>query len=144
MARSILDAVSPNPHVQILLVGLLLTLLISAVFLFTLFSDHLKAGSSKRFGPLMAFFWFFYASFLKPLSGFGSQEDALESFYKAQASAYDTTRSKLLKGREDMLCLAAAQLKHRELKDGVKKRRIWVDVSPDAAISVPSSGNVAY
>ena|SRR5437762_10351624 len=70
--------------------------------------------------------------FLKPFSDVGSREDALESFYKNQASVYDVTRSRLLKGREDMLCLAAAQLKYRELKDGTKKKRIWVDVSLEA------------
>ena len=74
---------------------------------------------------------FCYSCFIKPHSG-GSkdnQQDALESFYSSQADVYDVTRSKLLKGREDMLALAAAQLLVKGGKgprDG--KKRIWVDV----------------
>ncbi|PYI34906.1 sialidase [Aspergillus indologenus CBS 114.80] len=73
---------------------------------------------------------FIYASFLKPHEKNGSgQQDALESFYKTQASVYDATRKRLLRGREDMLGLVAAQLKHKvdsqELKAG---EAIWVDI----------------
>lgn len=55
---------------------------------------------------------FAYACFLKPHSGdgSGSQQDALESFYKSQASVYDATRTKLLQGREDMLALVGSSL----------------------------------
>ena len=39
------------------------------------------------------------------------------------------TRKALLKGREDMLALAAAQLRFKaEKQDGSAKKRIWVDV----------------
>lgn len=74
---------------------------------------------------------FFYSCFLKPHRGDskGNQQDALESFYKSQASAYDATRKRLLKGREDMLALAAAQLSLRAT--AVRSNgssRIWVDV----------------
>lgn len=93
---------------------------------------------------------FIYASFLKPHDKSAEdQQDALESFYKtqvclaiaiffgitvnthtAQASAYDATRRRLLRGREDMLGLVAAQLKHKvenkEIKSG---KAVWVDVS---------------
>lgn len=43
---------------------------------------------------------------------------------------YDVTRKALLKGREDMLALAAAQLRNKaEKQDGcAAKKRIWVDV----------------
>ncbi|PYH47485.1 class I SAM-dependent methyltransferase [Aspergillus saccharolyticus JOP 1030-1] len=73
---------------------------------------------------------FIYASFLKPHEKNGNgQQDALESFYKTQASVYDATRRRLLRGREDMLGLVAAQLKHKvdsqELKAG---EAIWVDI----------------
>ncbi|RAH74331.1 class I SAM-dependent methyltransferase [Aspergillus aculeatinus CBS 121060] len=73
---------------------------------------------------------FIYASFLKPHEKNGSgQQDALESFYKTQASVYDATRKRLLRGREDMLGLVAAQLKHKvdsqELRAG---EAIWVDI----------------
>lgn len=76
-------------------------------------------------------YWsFFYASFLKPHTSDSTncQRDALESFYSTQADAYDVTRAKLLKGREDMLCLAAAQLKCRDSRGDMPKHRIWVDV----------------
>lgn len=86
---------------------------------------------------------FFYSCFLKPFSrersvGRGGtssgQQDALESFYKGQAAIYDTTRGMLLKGREEMLALAAAQLKLRAEKQEfnskkvVERERIWVDI----------------
>ena len=56
------------------------------------------------------------------------QRDALESFYSSQADAYDVTRARLLKGREDMLALAAAQLRFREDWEDMPEHRIWVDV----------------
>ncbi|CAK7274790.1 hypothetical protein SEPCBS119000_006354 [Sporothrix epigloea] len=76
---------------------------------------------------------FCYSCFLKPhRSGSkGSQQDALESFYETQAAVYDVTRKALLKGREDMLALVAAQLKHRWTADARKDsvdKRIWVDI----------------
>lgn len=80
---------------------------------------------------------FAYGCFLKPHEGDGdgdgdgkgTQQDALESFYRAQAGIYDATRSTLLKGREDMLALVAAQLEARPDRDGLcKPRRVWVDV----------------
>lgn len=78
------------------------------------------------------FFKFFYASFLKPHTGDGAltgQQAALESFYKAQADIYDTSRKLLLRGREDMLGLAAAQLKYKAEKGAFdKKKPIWVDI----------------
>lgn len=47
-----------------------------------------------------------------------------------QATIYDTTRRRLLCGREDMLALFAAQLKFKVAKDeGESKNLIWVDVS---------------
>jgi hypothetical protein len=52
-----------------------------------------------------------------------------ESFYKAQADVYDATRKRLLKGREDMLGLMAAQLKHRTEAGLISQRPVWVDVS---------------
>ena len=56
-------------------------------------------------------------------------ELAQESFYKAQASVYDDTRVKLISGREDMLGLVAAQLKHRAEAGLISQRPVWVDVS---------------
>ena len=68
--------------------------------------------------------------FLKPHSGdgTGSQQDALESFYKSQAAVYDATRNKLLQGRQDMLALVAAQVKYRRETGEINQKPIWVDV----------------
>lgn len=50
-----------------------------------------------------------------------------------QASVYDVTRQRLLCGREDMLGLVAAQLKHKvESKEIKAGKAVWVDVSLDA------------
>ncbi|KAF2432836.1 betaine lipid synthase [Tothia fuscella] len=69
---------------------------------------------------------FFYACFLKPHSGdnTGNQQDALESFYKAQAAVYDSTRGRLLHGREDMLGLVAAQL----IQEDLTPKPVWIDI----------------
>ncbi|ROW07858.1 hypothetical protein VMCG_03487 [Cytospora schulzeri] len=74
---------------------------------------------------------FAYSCFLKPHGGRGkgTQQDSLESFYKTQAGVYDSTRGTLLKGREDMLALVAAQLEAKAKKTGGNiDERIWVDV----------------
>jgi betaine lipid synthase len=81
-------------------------------------------------GPYVVFA---YNCFFKPIgtsSGKGSlggQQDALESFYKGQAAIYDATRSRLLRGREEMMALAAAQLRLKNEREGFKKR-VWIDV----------------
>lgn len=73
---------------------------------------------------------FIWNCFFKPHSGDKSrnQQDALESFYSAQASIYDATRSRLLRGREDMLSLVAAQLKNRVASGILPARPTWVDM----------------
>ncbi|RPB11029.1 hypothetical protein P167DRAFT_575618 [Morchella conica CCBAS932] len=77
---------------------------------------------------------FFYNCFLKPFSGKVTsvkQQDSLESFYKGQAAIYDATRGQLLRGREEMLALAAAQLKLRVQKKKEAEStegRVWVDI----------------
>ena len=89
-------------------------------------------------GLLRSVLIFAWACFFKPhemtgacAKGGASQQDALESFYKKQAKIYDKTRKTLLKGREDMLALVAAQLEHKAKTaavGGKKEKRIWVDV----------------
>lgn len=78
-------------------------------------------------GTLQAYLRFIYGSFLKPHTGdsYGNQQDALESFYHSQAEAYDITRTTLLRGRDDMIELVAAQLKHKNFAH----KPVWVDVS---------------
>ncbi|KAH0048743.1 hypothetical protein KCU96_g24158, partial [Aureobasidium melanogenum] len=51
-----------------------------------------------------------------------------ESFYKTQAGIYDVTRSRLLRGREDMLAMAAAQLRFQLEQGQYTRKPIWVDV----------------
>ncbi|KAI0754293.1 hypothetical protein C8Q80DRAFT_1117051 [Daedaleopsis nitida] len=82
---------------------------------------------------LLVYWKFVYACFLKPVNhgntadiqALTGQQRALEGFYRTQASIYDATRGTLLRGREDMLQLAAAQLKHRYR--GSSTKPVWVD-----------------
>lgn len=90
-------------------------------------------STSQNPGLFKSFFLFFYSSFVKPHQGDakGTQQEALESFYKTQAGAYDTTRKILLRGREDMLALVAAQLEAKAKLAPTSSntpKRIWVDV----------------
>jgi len=114
------------------LVAGIITAALSILGLTSIFSSK---SQDEAPGLIKSFFLFFYSSFLKPHQGDskGNQQEALESFYKKQAGAYDATRKVLLRGREDMLALVAAQmqakLKEVASKDGNKTKRIWVDVS---------------
>ncbi|KAL2113976.1 hypothetical protein VUR80DRAFT_1554 [Thermomyces stellatus] len=99
--------------------------------LYSLVSPGKNGGDDQPPGLAKSFFLFFYSCFIKPHRGDGSgtQQDALESFYKKQAGAYDATRRLLLQGREDMLALVSAQLQVRARSSkSSKKRRVWVDV----------------
>ncbi|KAL2262178.1 hypothetical protein VTK26DRAFT_2211 [Humicola hyalothermophila] len=91
-----------------------------------------RDGANGDLGLLRSLLLFCYSCFLKPHSGGdkGTQQDALESFYAGQASVYDVTRKALLKGREEMLALAAAQLRSKaaEVDGSDRRKRIWVDV----------------
>lgn len=93
-----------------------------------------KPGRKKRETPphtIEAYLRFAWGCFIKPHSGdrTGNQQDALESFYKQQASVYDATRAKLLHGRDDMLGLVAAQLQHKASAGLLPRKPIWIDVS---------------
>ncbi|KAI1872037.1 uncharacterized protein JN550_004240 [Neoarthrinium moseri] len=127
-----------GPQAQIYLAGVAVVLVVGFCFS-TLLVKSTKTNDNPSL--LRALWYFVYSCFLKPHEGDkqGTQQDALESFYKSQAGAYDTTRSALLKGREDMLALAAAQLEHRSVKDGQlsqNKRRIWVDVGGGTGFNI--------
>ncbi|KAI1209209.1 uncharacterized protein F4807DRAFT_100762 [Annulohypoxylon truncatum] len=117
----------PDPHAKIYLAGIAVVLLVGICYS----TKILKKPKDDENPTLLQSLWlFFYTCFLKPHDGNsnGNQQDALESFYKKQAGAYDATRKALLKGREDMLALAAAQLSYRAKISDEKKRRVWVDV----------------
>lgn len=117
-----------TPQAKIYIAGAAVVLFVGAC----LSSVKSKSAKTAESPNLLKSLWLFaYSCFLKPHSGDAkyNQQDALESFYKGQAGVYDTTRKALLKGREDMLALAAAQLKTRAKESGSsRKRRVWVDV----------------
>jgi betaine lipid synthase len=123
MDTSRLVALSKDPMVHVGIAGILLLAFLTAIFAAAFLQP------AKYSGPLntiSAYGRFAYACFFKPHTGddTGSQQDALESFYKHQAAAYDATRTRLLHGREDMLSLVASQLKEKHSS----KKPIWVDV----------------
>ncbi|KAI1362749.1 hypothetical protein F5Y08DRAFT_262482 [Xylaria arbuscula] len=113
---------------KLFLAGIGVFLLIGACF--SIIATQ-KIKDNENPNLIQSLWLFFYSCFLKPHRGDskGNQQDALESFYKSQASAYDATRKRLLKGREDMLALAAAQLalKAKAVRP-TRSSRIWVDI----------------
>ncbi|KAG9245506.1 hypothetical protein BJ878DRAFT_14677 [Calycina marina] len=124
-----LNTLSKDSYTQIILVGAFLLLLTGLVYVTTI--SQSSKDNEENPSTLKSFLRFFYASFLKPHTGDtgNGQQDALESFYSAQASVYDATRKRLLRGRGDMLGLVAAQLVQKATKEGTHgTRRIWVDV----------------
>lgn len=86
---------------------------------------------------------FSYHCFVAPFTGTAkkkanestNQQSALESFYEAQAKIYDATRPFLLKGREQSLQLAIANLDK-------KKDLIWVDVGGGTGWNVEYMNNI--
>lgn len=119
---------------------------IAGVFCFAIGLSRVFASTSSESkdetpGLVRSLLVFAYGCFLKPHEGDGkgTQQDALESFYRTQAGVYDSTRRALLKGREDMLALVAAQL---EAKNGKEKKakRVWVDVRNSVRLHLFSSG----
>ncbi|KAI9764843.1 MAG: hypothetical protein M1840_007989 [Geoglossum simile] len=124
MLSPLIDTFPSGTYLNVLTADGWLAVLAVAIFATVLFSSKDDSGYLHT---LNSYLTFFYASFLKPRSG-DSQQDAMESFYEIQARAYDTSRRKLLRGREDMLGLAAAQLKLRVEQSCVNSRPIWVDI----------------
>lgn len=70
---------------------------------------------------------FAYLCFVRPFlrREAGLHQDELEHFYKSQAQVYDSTRTRLLKGREQALQLAFA---HVLALHPTQKKLVWVDV----------------
>jgi betaine lipid synthase len=110
-----------------------------AIFAFGLSQLYTQSNQKSDDGPglFKSLLLFCYSCFIKPHAASderGSQQAHLEGFYSSQAKIYDKTRKTLLKGREDMLALVAAQLRFKAEKDKTGKRghgkqkRIWVDV----------------
>ncbi|KAF2500290.1 hypothetical protein BU16DRAFT_453416 [Lophium mytilinum] len=123
-----ISAVIPRDPLQMVTIALwILGVFLTSVFLIALNS---KKDPTEATDAIKAYFRFFYACFVKPHTGdgTGSQQDALESFYKAQAEVYDATRSRLLHGRKDLLGLVAAQLEHRTKAGLINNKPVWVDI----------------
>lgn len=119
-----------DPTTKVFIVGAVLTVFLAFVLIIN--SQSKSEDKDNSPGTFTSFLRFFYGCFLKPHTGDGTgngQQDALESFYKAQAGVYDATRKRLLCGREDMLGLVAAQLKEKSATNEKRKKPIWVDVS---------------
>ncbi|GAA5903303.1 class I SAM-dependent methyltransferase [Sporobolomyces salmoneus] len=79
---------------------------------------------ASTFSVALTFAW---NCFLKPLGKTVTQEGRLNSFYEGQASIYDKTRARLLRGRTTMLRLSAAHLREQR-KRNPSKKLVWVDV----------------
>ncbi|KAI4848986.1 hypothetical protein E4T44_03617, partial [Aureobasidium sp. EXF-8845] len=126
VVQGVLQALT-EPLNQISIATVVLILLL--VTYFTLSFTELETVG-KLFHAVTTSAKFAYSCFLKPHTGdnTGNQQDALESFYKTQAGIYDVTRSRLLRGREDMLAMAAAQLRHQLEQGQYTRKPIWVDV----------------
>lgn len=107
----------------------LLVLSILATMVILLAHSNLKF-ESPMLSAIQTYSKFAWNCFVKPHTKgeSGSQQDALESFYSAQASIYDATRTRLLRGREDMLALVAAQMRARVNTGTVPAKPVWVDV----------------
>ncbi|KAF2712629.1 hypothetical protein K504DRAFT_464699 [Pleomassaria siparia CBS 279.74] len=132
-----LSTVLPSDPVKLITFALCIIGLFLATIFVVAFKP--KAGESTT---LQAYLKFFYACFVKPHSGdgTGNQQDALESFYKAQAEVYDATRVRLLRGREDLLGLVAAQLKYRTEAGLISQRPVWVDIGGGTGHNVEQMG----
>ncbi|KAJ4305041.1 hypothetical protein N0V90_000571 [Kalmusia sp. IMI 367209] len=117
-----------------------LAVVVLGIFLLGTFAVAFKPKGEA--GTFQAYLKFAYACFLKPHTGDGNgdQQDALESFYKAQADVYDATRTRLLRGREDMLGLVAAQLKHRCEAGLISQKPVWVDIGGGTGHNIEQMG----
>ncbi|KAJ7287621.1 hypothetical protein C8J57DRAFT_1284445 [Mycena rebaudengoi] len=81
-----------------------------------------------RSGVLLPYFKFFWHCFIRPIGRDGGQQKArLDKFYQGQADVYDTTRERLLRGRNTMLSLSAAHLKELR-RASPHSRLVWVDI----------------
>ncbi|KAK0631713.1 hypothetical protein B0T14DRAFT_8769 [Immersiella caudata] len=112
-----------------------------AIALFQL-SPKRRDGNGEDQGLFRSLILFCYSCFLKPhpVEAKATQQVALEAFYSGQASIYDSTRKTLLKGREDMLALVAAQLRVKAEKASASAGagRIWVDVGGGTGWNIES------
>lgn len=128
-----------EPLTQVSLATVLLIVVVAAYLLLSFTELSLLR---KTYLNLREYAQFAYSCFFKPHTGdgTGNQQDALESFYKSQASIYDVTRTRLLSGREDMLALVAAQLKQRRATEQIAHKPIWVDIGGGTGWNIEQMG----
>lgn len=128
---------NPTSQLSLATIGGVIFLLGWFLMFFTELSALKKVGTG-----IFQLLQFAYSCFLKPHTGdgTGSQQDALESFYKSQANIYDATRTRLLQGREDMLALVAAQVKHRRETGQIAHKPIWVDIGGGTGWNIEQMG----
>lgn len=128
-----------DPFNQVSLATVLLVIVLASYFILS-FTE--LSVLRKTFSFLQLYGQFAYSCFFKPHTGDGSgnQQDALESFYKSQAAVYDATRTRLLSGREDMLALVAAQVKHRRDTGQINHKPIWVDIGGGTGWNIEQMG----
>jgi len=129
MASTMLSSIPSMPIMSAPVAAGFLVLGILATMVILLAHSDLKF-ESPALSAIQTYSKFAWNCFVKPHSKgkSGSQQDALESFYSAQATVYDATRSHLLRGREDMLALVAAQMRARVNAGTVPVKPVWVDV----------------
>lgn len=127
----------------VLLLALVLFLFVLVVFLYALRHGQDARQNMKPSSSLHAYMKFVWGCFLKPHTGDGTrnQQDALESFYHAQASVYDATRASLLSGRHDMLALVAAQLKYKVDAGILPGKPIWIDIGGGTGWNIEQMAN---
>ncbi len=106
-----------------------LTVIVAGLVTATLYS----VLKNIKLGTVLLFCW---NCFLKPFlpsfkrrSDRTSQQQALEAFYEAQAKIYDSTRSTLLKGREDSLRILVSHLRR-------DKDLVWIDIGGGTGYNV--------
>jgi betaine lipid synthase len=143
---------------QIILVS---AVIFAAIAVWAAYATNTLKVPSSRLSPYLQFA---YNNFLKPhdsKAGDG-QQSALESFYArqvgrdarllrralsnsvvSQASIYDTTRKRLLCGREDMLAMVAAQLQSRSAASNTSSSKpVWYDIGGGTGYNIEAMDKI--
>lgn len=101
----------------------------SSMLLYSIFGFIFFIVTLRIRTQLYLLFRFMWSCFLAPIGHGTAQKDRLDKFYGSQAEIYDATRSRLLRGREDMLKLTASHLRDQiERGDWNGKKLVWVDI----------------
>ncbi|EKM51071.1 uncharacterized protein PHACADRAFT_165696 [Phanerochaete carnosa HHB-10118-sp] len=91
------------------------------------------AISYKHLRPYLIFAWM---CFFRPIGKKeADQRQRLDSFYAGQADVYDATRHRLLRGRQTLLRLCAAHIRHMK-KENPTKPLVWVDIGGGTGFNI--------